>query len=75
MNMTYREKRELRRANALPQFADIVEGFIFGSVFLFVVMSMLTWWVTGKVVAVCKDCHTSYLRIRAKQRKKAATQI
>ena len=29
----------------------------------------------GKVVAVCKDCHTSYLRVRAKQRKKAATQI
>lgn len=24
----------------------------------------------GKVVSVCKDCHTSYLRIRAKQRKK-----
>lgn len=50
MNMTYREKRELRRANALPQFADIVEDFIFGSVFLFVVMSMLTWWVTGEVL-------------------------
>ena len=27
----------------------------------------------GKVVAVCKDCHTSYLRVRAKQRKKDAT--
>lgn len=50
MNMTYREKRELRRANSLPQFADIVEGFVFGSVFLFVVMSMLTWWVTGEVL-------------------------
>lgn len=50
MNMTYREKRELRRANALPQFADIVEGFVFGSVFLFIVMSMLTWWVTGEVL-------------------------
>jgi hypothetical protein len=50
MNMTYREKRELRRANALPQFADIVEGFIVGAVFLFVVMSMLTWWVTGEVL-------------------------
>ena len=50
MNMTYREKRELRRANALPQFADIGEGFIFGSVYLCVVMSMLTWWVTGEVL-------------------------
>nr|DAL92400.1 MAG TPA: Cytochrome C' [Caudoviricetes sp.] len=29
----------------------------------------------GKVVTVCKDCHTSHLRMRAKQRKKAATQI
>ena len=28
-----------------------------------------------KVVPVCKDCHTTYLRMRAKQRKKAATQI
>ena len=50
MNMTYREKRELRRANALPQFADIEEGFIVGAVFLFVVMSILTWWVTGEVL-------------------------
>lgn len=29
----------------------------------------------GKVVTVCKDCHTSHLRMRVKQRKKAATQI
>ena len=24
----------------------------------------------GKVVAVCKDCHTAHLRMRAKQRKR-----
>lgn len=50
MNMTYREKRELRRANALPQFADVVEGFIFGAIFLFIVVSVLSWWITGEVV-------------------------
>ena len=26
----------------------------------------------GKVVTVCKDCHTAHLRMRAKQRKRAA---
>lgn len=26
----------------------------------------------GKVVCVCKNCHTTYLRMRAKERKRAA---
>ena len=29
----------------------------------------------GKVVTVCKDCHTSHLRMRAKQRKKGRYQL
>ncbi|MFR2883566.1 hypothetical protein [Veillonella nakazawae] len=45
--MTYKEKRALRRENALPQFADMVEGFVFGSVFVFMVVSILSWWMTG----------------------------
>lgn len=48
--MTYKEKRALRRENALPQFADMVEGFVVGSVFVFVVVSILSWWMTGEVV-------------------------
>ena len=48
--MTYTEKRALRRENAMPQFADMVEGFVFGSVFVFVVVSILSWWMTGEVV-------------------------
>ena len=48
--MTYKERRALRRENAMPQFADMVEGFVFGSVFVFMVVSILSWWVTGEVV-------------------------
>lgn len=48
--MTYKERRALRRENAMPQFADMVEGFVVGSVFVFVVVSILSWWMTGEVV-------------------------
>lgn len=48
--MTYKERRALRRENALPQFADMVEGFVFGSVFIFMVVSILSWWMTGEVI-------------------------
>lgn len=44
------KKRALRRENAMPQFADMVEGFVFGSVFVFMVVSILSWWMTGEVV-------------------------
>ena len=34
--MTYKEKRELRRAAMRPQMADIIEGFIVGASYIFV---------------------------------------
>lgn len=47
--MTYKEKRELRRAAIPPQLADIVEGFIAGSALLYMAFSLMYWWVTGEV--------------------------
>ena len=33
--MTYKEKREFRRAAMAPQLADVIEGFIVGACFLY----------------------------------------
>lgn len=46
--MTYKEKRELRRAAMPPQTADIIEGFIVGVSFLYICFGLLYWWVTGE---------------------------
>ena len=46
--MTYKEKRELRRAAMAPQLADIIEGFIVGSITLYITVGLLYWWVTGE---------------------------
>ena len=47
--MTYKEKRELRRAAMAPQLADVIEGFIVGSCFLYLVVGIFYWWITGAV--------------------------
>jgi hypothetical protein len=47
--MTYKEKRELRRASMRPQMADVIEGFIVGASFLYICFGLLYWWVTGEV--------------------------
>lgn len=31
-----------------PQLADIVEGFIFGTLFMLLVWGVAYWWVTGE---------------------------
>jgi len=38
--MTYKEKRELRRAAMAPQLADVIEGFIVGACFLYLVVGI-----------------------------------
>ena len=48
--MTYKEKRELRRAAMAPQLADIIEGFIVGSCFLYLVVGIFYWWITGEML-------------------------
>ncbi len=48
--MTYKEKRELRRAAMGPQLADIIEGFIVGSCFLYLAVGIFYWWITGEVL-------------------------
>lgn len=52
--MTYKEKRELRRAAMAPQLADIIEGFIVGSCFLYLVVGIFYWWITGEMLVKCK---------------------
>lgn len=45
--MTYKERRELRRAAMPPQLADVIEGFIVGATTLYIVVGLLYWWITG----------------------------
>ena len=46
--MTYKEKRELRRAAMAPQLADIIEGFIVGSCFLYLAVVFSTGGLQGR---------------------------
>ncbi len=48
--MTYKQKRAMRRSRMKPQFADVIEGFALGSVFLYLVTGFAYWWVTGEVL-------------------------
>ena len=48
--MTYKEKRELRRAAMAPQLSDIIEGFIVGSCLLYLVVGIFYWWITGEML-------------------------
>lgn len=48
--MTYKEKRELRRAAMAPKLADIIEGFLVGSCFLYLVVGIFYWWITGEML-------------------------
>ena len=33
-----------------PQLADIVEGFIFGTLIMLLVWGVAYWWVTGEAI-------------------------
>lgn len=48
--MNYKERREMRRAAMAPQLADIIEGFIVGSLMLYMLIGVSYWWMTGEVL-------------------------
>ncbi|WP_156780608.1 MULTISPECIES: hypothetical protein [Veillonella] len=46
----YRRRRSERRNMMAPQLADIVEGFIFGTLIMLLVWGVAYWWVTGEAL-------------------------